>query len=384
MKTYDVIVVGAGAAGLWAAGVACNRNKKVLVLDMGAQPARKVAVSGGGHCNFTNASVARHKYFGENPNFVNGALSRIHPEDVLQWAKQNNIQWTEKTPGRYFCTGPATNVSKALTKNCQTADILSNTKVIDIDKQDLFYVKTNKSTYTSKSVIIASGGLSYPVLDVSDVGYRIAKKFGHKIVPVRPALCAITTKLFPNIFAGISLNVCITIGKEQIVDSMLITHFGLGGPAIYRTTVRNLDTDIHINLLPNINVYEWLKHEKQTNGKKKITNILSIKLPDRIAMWLIKEQPKNIADYKDADLQKLAQYISDITISKDSFKLYNMQSAEVVRGGVSTDDISSKTMESKLCPGLFFAGEALDITGDLGGFNLHWAFASGQVAGENA
>ncbi len=384
MKIYDVIVVGAGASGLWAAGVACKINKQVLVIDMGAQPARKVAVSGGGHCNFTNDSVARNKYFGENPHFVNGVLSRIHPKDILNWAKQNNIQWTEKTPGRYFCTGPATKVAKALVNNARSAQILSNTKVIDIDKQDLFYVQTNTNIYTARSVIIASGGLSYPVLGVSDIGYRVAKKFGHKIVPVRPALCAITTKLFPDTFSGISLDVCITIGKEKIFDAMLITHFGLGGPAIYRTTVRNLDTDIHINLLPNINVYEWLKYEKQNNGKKKITTVLSNKLPDRIAMWLIKGQAKNIADYKDADLQKLAQYMSDITISKDSFKLYNMQSAEVVRGGVSTDEISSKTLESKLCPGLFFAGEVLDITGDLGGFNLHWAFASGQITGENA
>lgn len=259
-----------------------------------------------------------------------------------------------------------------------------NNKVEDLDKNELFRIKTNKNFYTAKSVIIATGGISYPVLNVSDVGYKIAKKFGHKIIPVRPALCAISTKIFSSELSGISLDVEINIGKEIIYDSMLITHFGLGGPAIYRATVRNIDADIHINLLPNTNVFEWLKIQKQQNGKKSLANILSSKLPLRLARWLTQKSNKNIADYKDTELKLISHNVSDIIVKKDDFKLYNLQSAEVVRGGVSTEQISSKTMESKLCPGMFFAGEVLDVTGDLGGFNLHWALSSGRIAGENA
>ncbi len=384
MKTYDVIIIGAGAAGLSAASAALSNKKSVAVIDMGNVPARKIAVSGGGHCNFTNAAVAANKYFGHNPDFTRSAISKISPNDILNWVKQHKINWIEKTSGQYFCKETAKDFVDALISDAKKADFFMNNKVEDLDKNELFRIKTNKNFYTAKSVIIATGGISYPVLNVSDVGYKIAKKFGHKIIPVRPALCAISTKIFSSELSGISLDVEINIGKEIIYDSMLITHFGLGGPAIYRATVRNIDADIHINLLPNTNVFEWLKIQKQQNGKKSLANILSSKLPLRLARWLTQKSNKNIADYKDTELKLFSHNVSDIIVKKDDFKLYNLQSAEVVRGGVSTEQISSKTMESKLCPGMFFAGEVLDVTGDLGGFNLHWALSSGRIAGENA
>lgn len=384
MKTYDVIIIGAGAAGLSAASAALSNKKSVAVIDMGNVPARKIAVSGGGYCNFTNAAVAANKYFGHNPDFTRSAISKISPNDILNWVKQHKINWIEKTSGQYFCKETAKDFVDALISDAKKADFFMNNKVEDLDKNELFRIKTNKNFYTAKSVIIATGGISYPVLNVSDVGYKIAKKFGHKIIPVRPALCAISTKIFSSELSGISLDVEINIGKEIIYDSMLITHFGLGGPAIYRATVRNIDADIHINLLPNTNVFEWLKIQKQQNGKKSLANILSSKLPLRLARWLTQKSNKNIADYKDTELKLISHNVSDIIVKKDDFKLYNLQSAEVVRGGVSTEQISSKTMESKLCPGMFFAGEVLDVTGDLGGFNLHWALSSGRIAGENA
>lgn len=385
MKEFDVIIIGAGPAGLMAGRTAVSRGKKVAIIDLGNVAARKVSVSGGGRCNFTNLAVARDRYFGENPDFVRSAISKTKPYDILSWAKQHNLCWTEKSAGQYFCKTGAEDIVKALLSDVKKASIFLNEKVTDIFKQaDFFTVETEKNKYTSRSVIIATGGISFPVLSVSDFGYKIAKKFGHKIIPVRPALCAITTKIFPSDLSGISFQAEISVGKEKFKDSVLITHFGLGGPAIYRATVRNIVDDIHINMLPDINVFDWLKKAKTNEGKKSLTTILSSKLPIRLARYITQDAQKNIADFKDAELKAIAEKISNLVIQKDSFKLYNMQSAEVVRGGVSTDEVSSKTMESKLCKGLYFAGEVLDIAGDLGGFNLHWAFASGTIAGENA
>lgn len=386
MKTYDIIIIGAGAAGLSAAKTALEKRKKVAIIDLGNTPARKIAMSGGGRCNFTNDAVAPGRYFGENINFVRSAISKVSPQDILNWVKKHQLTWVEKTTGQYFCATGAQDIVSALLKDAQNADIILENIALNINKSEngTFIVKTDKINLTAKSVIIATGGISYPVLGVSDFGYKIAKKFGHKIIPVRPALCAISTKLFPSDLSGISFDAEISIGKEKIKDSVLITHFGLGGPAIYRTTVRNLIEDIHINMLPDVNVFDWLKETKTKEGKKNLTTVLSLKLPNRLARHIAQDASKNIADFKDSELKVIAEKISNIIIPKNSFKLYNLQSAEVVRGGVSTNDISSKTMESKLCKGLFFAGEVLDISGDLGGFNLHWAFASGRIAGENA
>lgn len=381
MKSYDVIILGAGAAGLSAAAT-ISPDKKVAIIDMGNIPARKIAISGGGHCNFTNDAVSYERYFGSNPKFVRGIITNICSKDILDWAKSKCIKWYEKTPGQYFCETSAKSIINPLIQDAGNADLLLNEIVIKAEKIDeLFIIHTTKNIYSSKSLIVATGGISFPATGVSDIGYKIAKHFGHKIIPVRPALCAITTKIIPSELSGISINVEIKIGKSIIQDSLLFTHFGLGGPAMYRTTVRDLNDDIHINLLPNINVYDWLRNEKQTSGKKSIFSLLATKLPNRLAKWLAPFENKNLADYKDAELKSLSEKINNFIIHKNEFSLYNLQSAEVVRGGVSTDEISPKTMESKLCPGLFFAGEVVDIAGDLGGFNLHWAFASGRTAG---
>lgn len=384
MKSYDVIILGAGAAGLSAAAN-ISTGKTVGIIDMGNVPARKIAVSGGGRCNFTNNAVSYERYFGENPKFVRSVLSRIKPSDILNWAKSNCIKWNEKSPGQYFCETSAQSIIKPLIKNAEKANFLLNETVISAEKDNEFFIiRTDKNVYSCKSLIVATGGTSFPAAGVSDIGYKIAKKFGHKIIPVRPALCAISTDIVPSELAGISINVEINIGGKTISDSLLFTHFGLGGPAIYRATVRDIQNDIHINFLPNINTYEWLRNEKKTAGKKSIVSLLSTKIPNRLAKWLSPSDSKNLADYKDIDLKNISEKINNFIIPKTAFSLYNLKTAEVVRGGVSTDEISSKTMESKLCSKLFFAGEVIDIAGDLGGFNLHWAFASGQIAGQNA
>ena len=384
MTIYDVIIIGAGAAGLSAAISATENNKRVLVLDMGDCPGRKVAVSGGGRCNITNASVSHMRYFGENPNFVRGAIARISPNDILDWMNKHNIGYTEKTPGQYFCTTGADAVVNGLIHDCRNAEIKYNHTVSSVEKtNDLFVVSANGKKFSAKNLVITSGGTSFATLGVSDIGHKIAKFFGHKIVPIRPALCAISTTLFSSDLAGISIHAQITIGKEKINDDLLFTHFGIGGPATYRATVRDLSNGICINLCPDVNVYDVLHNAKHTNGRSTITNIISKFLPLRLARFITNNDNRNIADIKDNEIKIIAEKINNIKLNYKNIKLHNLQSAEVVRGGISTDDVSSKTMESKLCPGLFFAGEVLDIAGDLGGFNLHWAWASGRVAGQS-
>lgn len=384
MKKYDVIIIGAGASGIFAAGVAYSRGRSVAVLDMGKNPLRKVMMSGGGRCNFTNMAVARDRYFGENPDFVRSAIKQFSPSDMLDWAAAHNITWAEKAAGQYFCADDASSMVDALMQWANGATIYTDTTVTAIEKSDdTFIVRSTNATFMANSVIVATGGTSFPVAGVSDIGFQIAKHFGHKIVPPRPALCRIVTDVFSHDLAGTSMPVQITIGKEKISDSILFTHFGIGGPATYRATVRNIQPGIHINLMPGRDAYEILRGAKQTCGRRHISTVLGEFMPNCVAR-MFGNETKNIADYKDAQLRQIADQISDTFIPGDKIKLFGMRGAEVMRGGIATTDISSKTMESTLCPCLFFTGEVLDIAGDLGGFNLHWAWASGYVAGANA
>ena len=382
MKNYDVIILGAGAAGLFAASYAVKRGLNVAIIDMGNAPARKVAVSGGGRCNFTNLAASPEHYFGQNRNFVRGALARFSPQDMLHWAETHKLHIIEKNSGQYFCADGAKNVVDALITDVSGSDIFTQTIVLDVEKNaNKFIVKTNRSEFTCNKLIVATGGTSFETLGVSDIGHKIAKKFGHKIVPIRPALCAIATKAFSDELMGISLPVAISVGREVIRDDMLFTHFGIGGPAAYRATVRDIEKEIIINLCPNDDIYEYLRETKCINGKKTTTTILSQKLPTRVAKWICAIITTNIADLRDSDLKNIANRINHIVIPLSDIKYHNLASAEVVRGGVDTADISSKTMESKLCPGLYFVGEVMDIAGDLGGFNLQWAWSSGFTAG---
>lgn len=386
MVNYDVAIIGAGASGMFAAASAINNGRTVAILEMGQSTARKVAVSGGGNCNITNENANYLRYFGNNPEFVRSALSQFSPRDLIDWAQKHNIKLYEKTSGRYFCVDGAKVVVDALMHDIKTADVFYNTVVEDVDKNgDTFFIKTNNQTFIANSLIVASGGISFPTLGVSDIGYKIAKKFGHSIVPVRPALCTIKINNNPySDFSGISIPAEIQIGKNKVYDDLLFTHMGIGGPATYRASLYDLDNGITINLLPNTDLMSILANIKRSNGRKQISTVLSEYLPSRIAKFIAQNDTRNIADIKNTDLEQFVTNVSNIYIPGDKIKLHSMASAEVVRGGVSTDNISSKTMESKLCSGLYFSGEVLDITGDLGGYNLQWAWASGFVAGKNA
>lgn len=364
---------------MFAAGRATRAKKSVCVLDMGTTPARRVAVSGGGKCNFTNMRADTSHYFGENPNFTRSALTRFTPADAVDWVTGHNIPIHEKAPGQFFADD-AHHIVDALLSDARGAKIFQNTTVTAIEKPgDKFIVTTTEhKKFTSTKLIIATGGMSYAPLGVSDIGYKIAKQFGHKIIPPRPGLCGIKTKIFDTSLAGISAPVEITIGREKIRDDMLFTHFGLGGPAIYRATVRDCAKGFTINLMPGINAYDWLREQKKQHGRKQLKTILTTKLPNKLAEFLTHDT-RNIADIRDIELQDLTTRIQQINLTATDFSLFGFAGAEVTRGGISTSQISSKTMESKLCPGLYFIGEGLDIAGDLGGYNLHWAWASANA-----
>ncbi len=377
-KYYDVIIIGAGAAGLSAAGIAVARGLSVAIFDMGKSPARKIMVSGGGRCNITNTAATRDRYFGQNPDFVRGALSRVSPYDILNWARNHNIKLYEKTPGRYFCTDGAGMVVDALGHDARGADIFYNTQINCVEKTSDRFIVNNTAC---RNLIVATGGISFATLGVSEAGYKIAKQFGHRIVPPRPGLCALATPDISPEFAGISLPVVIKVGRATIADDLLFTHFGIGGPAAYRASLHDINKGLTINLIPNVNIIETLKNLKKTNGRKTISGALGEYLPTRIAKWIARGDTRNIADIKDSELTQIAERVTNICVPGDKIKYHTMASAEVTCGGIDTCDISSKTMESKLCTGLFFAGEVMDIAGDLGGFNLQWAWASGRVAG---
>lgn len=380
MQEFDIIIIGAGASGLFMASRATAAHKRTCVLDMGATPGRKVSVSGGGKCNFTNTHADASHYFGKNPDFVRSALSRFTPTDAIDWVKSHGIPVHEKTPGQYFADS-AQNIVNALLSDTNGATIIQNTRVISVEKNtDTFIVSCeNNKKFIAQKLVIATGGLSYENLQTSDIGYKIAKQFGHKIIPPRPGLCGIKTQIFDSSLSGISIPVEITIGREKLTDDMLFTHWGLGGPAIYRTTVRDCMDGFTINLLPNCDTFNWLRSQKTTNGKKQLKTILATKMPNKLAEFLSINNTKNIADIRDSDLQTLAQNINNIKLNAQNFSLNGFISAEVTRGGIDTAQISSKTMESKLCKNLYFIGEVLDIAGDLGGYNLQWAWSTANA-----
>jgi predicted Rossmann fold flavoprotein len=239
-------------------------------------------------------------------------------------------------------------------------------------------------SYSGRAVILASGGLSFPKLGVSDIGYKTALKFGHEIVPVMPGLSALKTDMFPKNLAGVSLEVRIKAKKAILKDSLLFTHFGIGGPAAYRASMFDLNADFHMDFLPDTDVFKLLKSAKDTDGAKQVVTVLSKNLPERFAKLMFDNcdiARKKVGECKDTQLKEMAHRINDFIIPGGTLRLRGFQSAEVTSGGIATDEISSKTFQSKLCPGLYFVGEILDITGDLGGFNLHFAFASGSVSG---
>ena len=387
---YDVIVIGAGAAGLMAAAQAGKRGRRVLLIEHTNKIGEKIRISGGGRCNFTNINASSQNYISANPSFAISALSRYTQHDFIKLVESYNISYHEKTLGQLFCDGSSMQIIDMLIKECITSGvkILLECQVNKVDIEP-FQLETDQGKFVSESLIIASGGLSIPKMGATDFGYQIAKQFGLNIVSTKPALVPLTVAdvdvAFFRELSGVSIPSVVSHKKVSFKENILFTHKGLSGPAILQissylddNSVENID----INLLPEVSLKDVLIREKNT--KATISNLLKLYLPKRfVENWYeISSQTQRLAEYKSKDLEKIAEDIHKFKVKIIGNAGYDK--AEVTAGGVDTKELSSKTMSSIKIPGLFFIGEVVDVTGWLGGYNFQWAWSSGHVAGSYA
>jgi predicted Rossmann fold flavoprotein len=387
---YDVIIIGAGAAGMMCAIESGKRGKSVLLVDHAAKIAEKIRISGGGRCNFTNINTNPKNFISQNPNFSISALNQYTPHDFIELIKKHNIAYHEKTLGQLFCDDKSQLIIDMLLSECNQTNVkIKKSFVVDkVEKvNDDYIVINNNDKYFSKSLVIATGGLSIPKIGATDFGYKIANQFNLNIVETQPALVPLTFKdeilSLCNELSGLSLNANISQGNISFEEGMLFTHRGLSGPSILQiSSYWSQGDSIKINLCPRDNLGEILQHKKNTRPKQNIISILCEFLPKRLVM-IICDKNKfkgNISELSKQSLDKINNIINSWRVTPKGSEGY--RTAEVTRGGVDTDEISSKTMMCRNHPGLFFIGEVMDVTGHLGGYNFQWAWSSGFVAGQ--
>jgi predicted Rossmann fold flavoprotein len=387
---YDVIIIGAGAAGMMCAIESGKRGKSVLLVDHAAKIAEKIRISGGGRCNFTNINTNPKNFISQNPNFSISALNQYTPHDFIELIKKHNIAYHEKTLGQLFCDHKSQLIIDMLLSECNQANVkIKKSFVVDkVEKvNDDYIVINNNDKYFSKSLVIATGGLSIPKIGATDFGYKIANQFNLNIVETQPALVPLTFKdeilSLCNELSGLSLNANISQGNISFEEGMLFTHRGLSGPSILQiSSYWSQGDSIKINLCPRDNLGEILQDKKNTRSKQNIISILCEFLPKRLVM-IICDKNKfkgNISELSKQSLDKINNIINSWRVIPKGSEGY--RTAEVTRGGVDTNEISSKTMMCRNHPGLFFIGEVMDVTGHLGGYNFQWAWSSGFVAGQ--
>jgi hypothetical protein len=391
MIKKDVIIIGAGASGMMCAIESAKRGRSVLVLDHAEKIGKKILISGGGSCNFTNLNTSSSNYISNNPHFCKSALSRFTPSDFIAMLGKHGVKYEEREQGQLFCAGSSEEIVRMLTKECNDAGLtmIFNCKISGVKKEDAFVVTTNRGIFESQSLVIATGGLSYPGIGASDAGHRIAEQFGLKVTQLRPALVPfIFSEKDMNVFrelSGISIEASIKCKNMKFRGSVLFTHRGLSGPAVLQISSYWKEGDaIVIDLLSEIDIYGIFVASQLAKSKIDMHNLLSEYLPSRLAKaWCAsKIQSKPVNQYNDKELKGIAHLVHNWEIKPDSTEDY--RTAEVTLGGIDTDELSSKTMESAKVKGLYFTGEVIDVTGQLGGYNLHWAWASGFVAGQFA
>jgi len=394
MKPYDVIILGGGAAGLMCAREAAARGRKVLVLEQNPKPAPKILVSGGGRCNFTNLHATPANYVTSNPAFVPAVFSRFTPKDFIALVQARSIPFHEKKDGQLFCDKSAKDIIELLVSRAKEkgVEILLGQKVGEIThSEDSFTVHSSGETFSAPRLVVATGGLSWPQLGASDLGFKIANQFGLKVIEPSPALVGLA---FPERemarfkdLAGIHLRVGVSCGDWNLVEDLMITHQGLSGPVMLNASLYwNPGQEITVNWVPELTVestYKQLKKDKAEGGRGKFRVWFSERIPRRLAERIAwnAEARGAWAALPDERLMALARDIHAYRFVPAGTFGYRM--AEVMKGGVDTREISRETMEAKNVPGLFFIGEVLDVTGQLGGFNFQWAWASGFVAGQN-
>jgi len=395
----DVVIIGAGAAGLMCAATAGYRGRSVLVLDHAPKAAAKIRISGGGKCNFTNQTVTSEDYLCHNPHFVKSALARYQPEDFIELVERHGVDYEVRDAGKYFCANRAGDLIHLLLTECDWAGVQLQLKenivqVVDLKAQspssnEAYQVDTQTQQIQCQSLVIATGGLSFSKLKASGFGYDIAKQFGMPVLPKRPGLVPLVMAdkllVFCQKLSGLSLEVSITVqmdtGTVSVNEAMLFTHFGFSGPAVLKiSNYWQAGSALEINLLPQLNLLAELQNLKARNGNLKTW--LNQFWPKKFTQaWAeFHTLPEKLAETANEQLAILAEQISRWQIYPAKTAGYDK--AEVTLGGVDTSAISSKTMESLKQPNLYFIGEVLDVTGQLGGYNFHWAWASAVAAGQ--
>ncbi len=389
---FDVIIIGAGAAGMMAAATAGQRGKTVLMIDHAKKIGEKIRISGGGRCNFTNVNANAGAFLSHNKHFCKSALSQYTQEDFINLVKKHGITFHEKTLGQLFCDDSAQQIIDMLLKECDDVGVELKTETV-VDSisfsEDKYIVKTQQKIYISPSLIIATGGLSIPKIGASKFGYEIAKQFGLKVIETWPALVPLMFQAAVlercKELSGLSVDAIVRYGKTQFREGLLFTHRGLSGPSILQiSSYWEEGNDIEINLAPDHNAYDFLRARKETDPKKEIQNSLIDLIPSRLAVSICDELNIHgkIAELSDKKIQDLATRINDWHVKPSGTEGY--RTAEVTLRGLDTEALNSKTMECKAQKGLYFIGEVVDVTGHLGGYNFQWAWSSGYVAGINA
>jgi predicted Rossmann fold flavoprotein len=389
---YDVIIVGAGAAGMMSAIEAGKRGRKVLLVDHYKKIGEKIRISGGGRCNFTNINTNPNKFLSQNPKFVRSALSQYTQNDFINLINKYEIKFHEKKLGQLFCDHSAQQIVEMLLKECELANVIILKEFIikNIEKDnDQYLVSTESDQYSSESLIVATGGLSVPKIGATSFGYEIAKKFDHSIIETLPALVPLTfnEKILEicKELTGLSVEAIVSFNKVLFQEGMLFTHRGLSGPSILQiSSYWKQGDNIKVNLSPKLNVYQLLEEKRKLNPKFDILNIISEILPKRLAQIVCSENnvSGNISELSNKILKQLSENINSWLINPTGSEGY--RTAEVTLGGVDTKELSSKTMMSNKHNNLFFIGEVVDVTGHLGGYNFQWAWSSGYVAGQYA
>jgi len=392
LDQFDVVVIGAGAAGMMCAAEAGKRGRSVLVVDHAAKPGEKIRISGGGRCNFTNLNAAPANFISQNPSFAISALRRYTQRDFIALVERYGIAYHEKTLGQLFCDGSSKQIIDLLLNEMRQGNVELRlaTSVDGVEKTpEGFALQLSRGSVQCRSVVVATGGKSIPKMGATGFGYDLAQQFGLNIVETRPALVPLTLeptmleRLTP--LAGVSVDAVTSCRKTSFAEAMLFTHRGLSGPAILQISSYWREGDeIMLSLLPGVNLFEELRAARAQNGRQALQTALSAFLPKRLAQLIAEAQkgPANLADYSDKRLRAIDEAVNHWRFKPAGSEGY--RTAEVTLGGIDTRDLDSRTMEAKAVPGLYFIGEVVDVTGWLGGYNFQWAWSSGWCAGQVA
>jgi predicted Rossmann fold flavoprotein len=393
LENFDVLVIGAGAAGMMCAIEAGKRGRSVLVIDHAKAPGEKIRISGGGRCNFTNTGASIHNFLSANPKFALSALRRYRPKDFIALVERYGIAYHEKTLGQLFCDGSAKQIIDMLLTEMKAAGVKLRleTSFQDIARTEVgFEVELSSGMVACASLVVACGGKSIPKMGATGLGYEIAKQFRLNIVETRPALVPLTfeagmlARLVP--LSGVALDAVVAHGKTKFREGMLFTHRGLSGPSILQISSYWREGDeIRVDMAPGVDALATLKAARTANPRQAVATVLSTLVPKRVAQLIADEEAPgkgNIADCSDKVLGPLAAAVNAWTFKPVGSEGY--RTAEVTLGGVDTEALDSRTLEAKEVPGLYFIGEVVDVTGWLGGYNFQWAWASGWSAGQSA